>query len=139
MEEQQQEQSSVSKRIIVVDDDPDITLTFKSALKAENEKSNNKMHFEVNTYNDPIIALSEFKPNWYDLLLVDFNMPKMDGLEFSDKILEQDINVKVCFVTATEVNIQGLKEQRPSMSIGCFIKKPVTIEKLVRRVKAELE
>ena len=139
MEEQQQEQSLVSKRILVVDDDPDITLTFKSALEAENEKSNNKMHFEVNTYNDPVIALSEFKPNWYDLLLVDFNMPKMDGLEFSEKMLEQDINVKVCFVTATEVNIQALREQRPSMSIGCFIKKPVTIEKLVSRVKAELE
>ena len=139
MEEQQQEQSSVSKRILVVDDDPDITLTFKSALEAENEKSYNRMHFEVNTYNDPILALSEFKPNWYDLLLVDFNMPKMDGLNFSDKILEQDINVKVCFVTATEVNIQALREQRPSTSIGCFIKKPVTIEKLVSRVKAELE
>jgi CheY-like chemotaxis protein len=88
MEEQQQEQSLVSKRIIVVDDDPDITLTFKSALEAENEKSNNRMHFEVNTYNDPVAALSEFKPHFYDLLLVDFNMPKMDGLEFSDKILE---------------------------------------------------
>jgi DNA-binding response OmpR family regulator len=108
-------------------------------LEAENEKSNNKMYFEVNTYNDPMAALSEFKPHFYDLLLVDFNMPKMDGLEFSGKVLEQDINVKVCFVTATEVNLQALKEQRPSMSIGCFIKKPVTIENLVSRVKAELE
>jgi CheY-like chemotaxis protein len=138
-EEQRQEQSLVSKRILMVDDDPDITLTFKSGLEAENEKSNNKMHFEVNTYNDPVIALSEFKPHFYDLLLVDFNMPKMDGLEFSGKILEQDINVKVCFVTATEVNLQGLKEQRPSLSLGCFIKKPVTIENLVSRVKAELQ
>jgi CheY-like chemotaxis protein len=139
MEEQRQEQSPVSKRILIVDDDPDITLTFKSGLEAENEKSNNKMHFEVNTYNDTIAALSEFKPHFYDLLLVDFSMPKMDGLEFSDKILEQDINVKVCFVTATEVNILALREQRPSMSIGCFLKKPVTIENLVSRVKAELE
>ena len=66
-------------------------------------------------------------------------MPKMDGLEFSDKILEQDINVRVCFVTATEINILALKEQRPSLSLGCFIKKPVTMENLVTRVKAELE
>jgi DNA-binding response OmpR family regulator len=107
-------------------------------LEAENEKSN-KMYFEVNTYNDPLAALSEFKPHFYDLLLVDFNMPKMDGLEFSGKILEQDINVKICFVTATEVNLKALKEQRPSLSLGCFIKKPVTIENLVSRVKAELE
>jgi CheY-like chemotaxis protein len=135
---QRQEQSPVGKRILIVDDDPDITLTFKSGLEAENEKSN-KMYFEVNTYNDPMAALSEFKPHFYDLLLVDFNMPKMDGLEFSGKILEQDINVKICFVTATEVNLKALKEQRPSLSLGCFIKKPVTIENLVSRVKAELE
>jgi hypothetical protein len=63
----------------------------------------------------------------------------MDCLEFSDKILEQDINVRVCFVTATEINILALKEQRPSLSLGRFIKKPVTMENLVTRVKAELE
>jgi CheY-like chemotaxis protein len=138
LQEEEEKLSPFTKRILIVDDDPDITLTFKSGLEAENEKSN-KIHFEVNTYNDPLVALSEFKPNLYDLLLVDFNMPKMDGLEFSDKILDQDINVKVCFVTATEINILALKEQRPSLSLGCFIKKPVTIENLVRRVKAELE
>ncbi|HEU4448024.1 MAG TPA: response regulator [Nitrososphaeraceae archaeon] len=121
LDEQRQEQSSIGKRILIVDDDPDITLTFKSGLESENEKSN-RMHFEVKTYNDPAAALSEFRPHFYDLLLVDFNMPKMDGLELSDKILEQDINVKVCFVTATEVNILALKEQRPSLSLGCFIK-----------------
>jgi DNA-binding response OmpR family regulator len=136
--EEQRELSSLSKRILIVDDDPDITLTFKKGLEAENEKDN-KIHFKVNIYNDPLAALSEFKPNWYDLLLVDFIMPKMDGLEFSAKILEQDINVRVCFVTATEINILALKEQRPSLSLGCFIKKPVTMENLVTRVKTELE
>jgi DNA-binding response OmpR family regulator len=135
---EQRELSSLSKRILIVDDNPDITFTFKKGLEAENEKDN-KIHFEVNTYNNPLAALSEFKPNWYDLLLVDLNMPKMDGLEFSDKILEQDINVRVCFVTATEINILALKEQRPSLSLGRFIKKPVTMENLVTRVKAELE
>ena len=135
--EVQQELSPKSKRVLIVDDDPDITLTFKKGLEAENEKSSN-LFFEVSTYNDPINALSEFKPNLYDLLLVDINMPKMDGLEFSTKILEQDINVRVCFITATEINTRALREQYSSLSIGCFIKKPVTIENLVERVKAEL-
>lgn len=135
--EVQQELSPKSKRVLIVDDDPDITLTFKKGLEAENEKSSN-IFFEVRTYNDPINALSEFKPNLYDLLLVDINMPKMDGLEFSAKILEQDINVRVCFITATEINTRALREQYSSLSIGCFIKKPVTIENLVERVKAEL-
>jgi DNA-binding response OmpR family regulator len=135
--EVQQELSPKSKRVLIVDDDPDITLTFKKGLEAENEESSN-LFFEVSTYNDPINVLSEFKPNLYDLLLVDINMPKMDGLEFSAKILEQDITVRVCFITATEINTRALREQYSSLSIGCFIKKPVTIENLVERVKAEL-
>lgn len=136
--EEKQELSAFTKRILIVDDDPDITLTFKKGLEAENVKSNN-IFFEVNAYNDPLVALSEFKPHSYDLLLVDINMPKMDGLEFSDKILEQDINVRVYFVTATEINTQALREQYPSLSIGCFIKKPVSIDDLISRVKSELE
>jgi CheY-like chemotaxis protein len=129
-----------AKRILIVDDDPDITLTYKQGLEAENEKKGgSNIYFDVKTYNDPFTALSEFKPHFYDLLLVDVNMPNMDGFEFAVRILEQDINIRVCFVTATEINTQALKEQRPSLSLGCFIKKPVTIENLVSRVKVELE
>ena len=131
-------EEQAAKRILIVDDDPDITLTFKQGLKAENEKKSNNIYFDVKTYNDPSIALSEFKPHFYDLLLVDVNMPNIDGFEFASRILEQDVNVRVCFVTAKEINIQALKEQRPSLSLGCFIKKPVSIENLVSRVKAEL-
>jgi CheY-like chemotaxis protein len=129
-----------ARRILIVDDEPDITLTFKQGLEAENEKKGGSNIFlDVRTYNDPFAALSEFKPHFYDLLLVDINMPNIDGFEFASRILEQDVNVRVCFVTATEINTQALREQRPSLSLGCFIKKPVSIENLVRRVKAELE
>ena len=132
--------SSFAKRILIVDDDPDITFTFKKGLEAENEKNgSNKVFFKVNLYNDPLLALSEFKPDLYDLVLIDINMPQMDGIELSNKILELDTNVKICLVTAGEANIEVLRELYPTRSIGCYIKKPVTIEYLVRRVKAELE
>src|SRR5918994_1758711 len=131
--------SSFTKRILIVDDDPDIIFTFKKGLEAENEKSSNKVFFKVNSYNDPLLALSEFKPDLYDLVLIDINMPKIDGIELSNKILELDANVKICLVTAGEANIEVLRELYPTRSIGCYIKKPVTIEELVRRVKAELE
>jgi two-component SAPR family response regulator len=65
-------------------------------------------------------------------------MPKMDGIELSNKILELDANVKICFITAGEANIEALRELYPTRSIGCYIKKPITIDQLVRRVKAEL-
>ena len=70
--------SPFAKRILIIDDNADITLTFKKGLEAENNE-NNKTLFKVYTYNDPLEALSHFKPNFYDLLLVDINMPKMDG------------------------------------------------------------
>jgi two-component SAPR family response regulator len=93
----------------------------------------------VYTYNDPVIALSKFKPNFYDLLLTDINMPKMNGFELCEKILELDANVRVCFISAAEVNIQALREVYPKLSFGCFIKKPVTIEYLAKRLLAELD
>jgi hypothetical protein len=37
------------------------------------------------------------------------------------------------------INQEALQEQYPSLSIGCFIRKPVTMENLVRKVKAELD
>ena len=131
--------SPFTKRILIVDDDPDITLTFKKCLEAENENSKGKIFFQVFTYNDPLLALAEFKINFYDLLLLDVNMPKFNGFELSEKILELDLNVRVCYISAGEMNIEALREQYKSLSMGCFIKKPVEIEKFVRGVKAELE
>jgi DNA-binding response OmpR family regulator len=97
------------------------------------------MEVEVFTYNDPQDALANFKSNFYDLLLVDINMPKMNGFELCTKILEVDLNVKICFITAGDINIDGLREVYPALSTGCFIKKPISISDLVRRLKAELE
>src|SRR5215471_3058646 len=97
------------KRILIVDDEADVTTTFK--------------------------ALSEFKPNFYDLLLVDINMPNMNGFELCEKMLAIDINVKVCFMSSVEVNREALREIYPAISLGCFIRKPVTMDYLVKRIR----
>jgi CheY-like chemotaxis protein len=77
------------KRILIVDDEPDVTLTFKVGLEGYYDNDNNdKIRFEVYTYNNPLVALSEFKSNFYDLLLVDVYMPDINGFEFCEKILE---------------------------------------------------
>ena len=120
-----------SKTVLIIDDDPDVTTVFGLGLQDEG--------FDVHTYNDPLEALSQFRPNFYDLLLLDINMPKMNGIDLSIQILELDTNVKICFVTAGEANIEVLRELYPTRSIGCYIKKPITIENLVRRIKSELE
>jgi DNA-binding response OmpR family regulator len=85
------------------------------------------------------VALSEFKRDFYDLLLVDIDLPHMNGFELCEKILEIDINVRVCFMTSGEINREALREIYPTLSLGCFLKKPVTIDYLVKRINAELD
>ena len=120
-----------SKIILIVDDEHDVASVFSIGLQDEG--------FEVYTYNDPLEALSNFKPSFYDLLLIDINMAKMNGFELCTQILKFDVNVRICFITAAEINIEALREVYPNISVGCFIKKPVTIDYLVKRIKAELE
>jgi CheY-like chemotaxis protein len=103
------------------------------------DDNNMKTRFEVYTYNNPAVALSQFKPNFYDLMLTDIYMPNMNGFELCQKILELDANIRVCFISAVGVNIEALREIYPKVSFGCFIKKPVTIEYLVKRLLAELD
>jgi DNA-binding response OmpR family regulator len=66
-------------------------------------------------------------------------MPDMNGFELCQKMLELDANIRVCFMSAVDVNIQALREVYPKVSFGCFIKKPVSIEYLVKRLSAELD
>jgi CheY-like chemotaxis protein len=125
------------KRILIVDDDEDVTITFKAAIEDSNKNADRRI--EVYTSNNSVKALSEFKPNFYDLLLVDINMPRMNGFELSEKIFAIDINVKVCFMSSAEINPEALREIYPAISLGCFIRKPVTNGYLVKRIMSELD
>jgi CheY-like chemotaxis protein len=125
------------KRILIVDDDVDITTTFKAAIEDSNIGASKRI--EVYTSNVPVGALSEFKPNFYDLLLVDINMPHMNGFELCEKILAIDINVRICFMSSGEINRKALREIYPSLTVGCFMRKPMAIGYLLERIRSELD
>ena len=133
------EKQPFSKRILIIDDDLDITLTFKEGIENSNGNEDINKRIEVYTYNNPLTALSEFKPNFYDLLLTDINLPNMNGFQLCEKILLIDINVRVCFMSSGEINLEALREIYPTLSLGCFLKKPVTMDYLIERIKAELD
>ena len=69
------------KRILVVDDEPDLTMIYSLALQYHG--------FKVDTFNDVQEALSNFKPGYYDLVILDIKMPKMDGFELYNKIKKE--------------------------------------------------
>jgi DNA-binding response OmpR family regulator len=120
-----------SKRILIVDDEKDITDTFKIALEQQQEG------FEVITYNDPDLALSQFKENWFDLILLDIKMPKMTGFELYRRLKEIDSKPKVCFITAFDVYYDEFKKVFPSLEVKCFLRKPISTSDLVEQVKLQ--
>jgi len=61
-----------------------------------------------------------------------------NGFQLCEKILELDVNIRVCFMSALEVYIQALREVYPTVSFGCFIEKPVSLKYLIERLAAEL-
>jgi DNA-binding response OmpR family regulator len=119
------------KKILIVDDDPDITMIFSLALE-------NTGSFEVEIYNDSVQALSNFKSNLYDFVLLDIKMPKLSGFELCDKIREIDSKVKVCFISAFDPYSDEMRDQFLSLKIECFIPKPIQIKELVKRIEVEL-
>jgi len=139
-ETKEQPKSPFIKRILLVDDDPDITLTFKAGLDGYYYgNGDKKKKFEVYAYNDPLLVLKEFKLHYYDLLLTDIYMPNMNGFQLCEKILELDVNMRVCFMSALEVNIRALREVYRNVNLGCFIEKPVSIKYLIERLATELD
>ena len=122
--------SNSSNRILLVDDEQDITSAFTIGLE--------EYGFEVDVFNYPEEVLSSFRAGWYGLLLLDIRMPKINGFELYKKLSNKDKKVKVCFMTAYELYYEALKKDYPSLDVGCFIQKPITIVDLVKHVCTEL-
>jgi DNA-binding response OmpR family regulator len=121
------------EKILVIDDEPDIALTFKLALEYEGG-------FDVDTFYQPRLALASFEAGVYDIVLLDFNMPILNGFQLYTELRKIDNKVKICFITASvDVGSSNLyTEISQSVTVGCFIQKPIENHELFRRIKAEL-
>lgn len=139
--------NNTNNRILLVDDEPDITTVFSLGLEDNG--------FRVNAFNDPLQVLSDFKSGLYDLALIDYKMPSMNGFELYREIKKIDDKLKVCFITAFEVYYEQLKKEFQSSvnttstspsspqsqeekKVNCFIQKPIDVDELVKRIKEVL-
>ena len=95
-------------KIFLVDDELDISYTLSTVLQDNG--------FESDSFTDPILALTNYKTNFYDLVILDIKMPGMDSFELCKKIREMDPKVKICFLTASEMFYEEYREARSQLS-----------------------
>ena len=116
--------------ILLIDDELDITLTIKGVLEDAG--------FKVDSFNDPLFVLNNYKANFYDLIILDILMPKMNGFELYVKIREKDPKVKICFLTASELFYEEFRNARLKLGekVGeeYFIQKPIKTEDLIKKI-----
>ena len=94
----------MTKKILIIDDEPDVTYTIKNILEDNG--------FAADTFNDPILALDNYKVNFYDLVILVIKMPKINGFELYIKIREQDPKAKLY----SKAN----QNSRPSQKINIY-------------------
>ena len=116
--------------ILLIDDEPDITFTIKNILEDNG--------FKVDSFTDPISALDNYQINYYDLVILDIKMPKMDGFQLYTKIREKDPKVKICFLTAIATFNEEFRKTRlvlgKTINEDYFIQKPVKTEDLIKKL-----
>ena len=121
----------MKKRILIVDEEKDVGGTFETILR--------NYGFEIDYFTDPAVALEKFKPNLYDLTILDIRMPKINGFELYDQLKSRDSNIKTLFITGLNsvesYNTQNSKVY-PLKGQRHFMAKPVSSKELLEHVYA---
>jgi DNA-binding response OmpR family regulator len=122
---------NTKNRILVVDNERDITITLQAGLEDGG--------FDVDTFTDPSLALKSFKPNFYDLVLIDIIMPDIDGFELYERLKKIDPDVNACFLTASEMYHEEFrKTEHCSLNKDLFLQKPIPIDDLIMEINRKI-
>ncbi|MFL6410132.1 MAG: PleD family two-component system response regulator [Nitrososphaeraceae archaeon] len=113
--------------MLLVDDEPDLCMVYQIVLQDAG--------YECVSYTDSVEALQEFRPNYYNLVILDIKMPVLDGFELCKKIIELDKTVHIVFITASEEYYEKFRTQHfPELGKINYIQKPIRNQELIRIV-----
>lgn len=117
---------SKKKKLLIVDDSPGNRMLLKYNLE---------QHFDVYFANNGLSALDKFARNTYDLILMDINMPQLDGIETTKSIRKMEGSKKQIPILAITSNfLKGQKQRCLDAGMNDFISKPVHGSLLVERI-----
>jgi two-component system, OmpR family, response regulator ChvI len=132
---QQRQQQRYSTNIMIVDDEPDTLFTYEWFLSDEG--------YNVEAFTDPQEALKRFVQlsgafsSYYQLVLLDIRMPRLNGLQLFNTIRTFSPNTKIMFVSALDI-AEELTTMLPDIKYGDIIKKPVEREYFINKVNSML-
>ena len=127
---------------MVVDDEKDILRVIKRDLESGRNNNNYETNFLVDAFSNSELALDaiEHHPaNYYDLVLTDIRMPKMNGFDLYRRIKEKNPSMKIAFITAFEINKEEFSKVLPSIDVKDFIIKPISMANLIRKLKSMID
>jgi CheY-like chemotaxis protein len=126
------------KRILVVSPEDDVNLALKTALEqVEGNASSGSYYFKVDCFNNPVLALKNFKNGLYDLLIADVIMPQINGFDLAEEVKKIDQKVRICFLIAGEIPGKLRADQFIAEGEGYedkFIQIPIENNNLIRHV-----
>jgi two-component system response regulator ChvI len=131
----QRQHQKYSANIMVIDDEPDILFTYECFLSDEG--------YNVEAFADPQEALKHFVQlsgafsSYYQLVLLDIRMPRLNGLQLYNTIKTLSPNTKIMFVSALDM-AEELTSILPNMKYGDIIRKPVEREYFIRKINSML-
>ena len=125
--------SNSNRIVVIVDDDLEITLLFREALK-------DISRVKIFTFTDPVLALEHFQVNEYAYVLVisDFKMPGLNGMEFLKKIKALNPFVRTILMTAFEIEDKIFRDYTKNKIIDAFLQKPIGMHDLIKEVDTQL-
>jgi len=114
-----------TKRILIVDDDPDVRTLYATALKIGVANS------IVMTAEDGISALEMVKTWRPDLILLDIEMPKMNGLEVCASLTGDDLTAEIPLLILSAHSETNTRSLLKSMGVRQILNKPLELTHLV--------
>jgi len=120
----------MSEKILVVDDEVDMLMLLRMLIEDNTE-------FGVETTNNPSEALKLFSQQNFDLVITDFKMPGMDGLELFDEL--QGIKPEVPVIVITAYGSLEASDLAMEKGVSDFITKPFRKDNILFTIKRVLE
>jgi DNA-binding NtrC family response regulator len=113
---------AAERRLLVVDDDKNVRFVLSQALRALST------HYEILSASDAHEALNLLEQQAFDLVITDINLPGINGVDLTEKLLTESPNTAVIWITA--YGCHRMARKRAYTRVFICLEKPISIDEI---------